>query len=60
MADSSPLEADPQDVVLAAVAMAAVGVVALLMDGGFEIGLIVLGLAALMGILAVVQWKRAA
>lgn len=58
MADSSPLEADPKDVLLAAGAMTAVGVVVLFMDGGFEISLIVFGLAVLMFVLAAVQWKR--
>lgn len=58
MADSSPLEADPKDIVLAAIAMALVGVFAMFLDGGFEIGLLVLALAALMGVLAVVQYKR--
>ena len=59
MADSSPLEADPKDVTLATVAMAAVGVFAMFLDGGFEIGLVILGLAGLMAIIAIVQWKRA-
>lgn len=58
MAKSSPLEADPKDVFLASGAMAAVGLFAMFVADGFEIGVIVLGLAVLMVLIGLFQRGR--
>lgn len=59
MADSDPLEADPADISLAAVALALIGIFAIVLPDGFTIGVGVLGLAVLLGIVAAFQYHRA-
>ena len=59
MADSEPLEADPADVGLAAVALAGIGAFAIVLPDGFIIGVAVLGMAILLAVVAVFQHQRA-